>query len=239
MKNRLTILEELKEISSVLVELQPLNPYTLPRGYFENFPGLLKDRLNITDPEQFLEKLVVQPFEVPENYFEGLAGNILSRIKTEEQEKEISLPVNYPKSNPYTVPNGYFEEFAASIQQRIQPEPVGKVVQGNFRRNFLKVAAAAILGGIIFLSVFLYQQDKPGITDSTLSKIDQVPLQELERYVDGQAAELPVISVFTNDEYVSGDLDAEDMKEFLSDIPDETLQQYLNLNSTVVPDNYN
>ena len=240
MKNRSTILEELKEISSVLIDIQPLNPYTLPRGYFENFPGLLKDRLKTSDPDQFLDRQVAQPFGVPENYFDGLAGNILARIKAEEKNPEISLPVNFPKTNPYTVPAGYFEEFSSSVLASLQPEKGARVVQGNFRRNFLRVAAAAVLGGIIFLSVFLYQQDKPGITDSTLSKIDQVPLQELERYMDGQAAELPVGTLYTNEEeFASGELDAEDMKEFLSDIPDEALMQYLNLNSTVVPDNYN
>jgi hypothetical protein len=125
MENRDIILNELKEISPVVVAIGNQLPYTVPQGYFDGFAVKLMLRIAIeekagTDP--VLNIIKDNVYQVPKGYFESLAGNIMNRIKAQEienpkEELELLSPLldQIGKKNPFTSPNGYFNEFSDNI----------------------------------------------------------------------------------------------------------------------------
>ncbi|HXD78940.1 MAG TPA: hypothetical protein VN616_14080 [Puia sp.] len=90
-------------------------PYSVPEGYFEQFPDLVSCRIAAGSGT----------FEVPAGYFDGLASQIITRIKANERSKEkpeavdsdiraelagISAVVaGIGRHMPYHLPEGYFD----------------------------------------------------------------------------------------------------------------------------------
>jgi hypothetical protein len=122
MENRKNIINELKELSPVLAQNNPVTPYEVPHGYFENLPEAILTMVQSEEATPVLPISKQNPYSVPNGYFENLADTILTRINTEkvrsaQDEIEALSPVlgKLNKSNPYTLPAGYFEELATNI----------------------------------------------------------------------------------------------------------------------------
>ena len=83
MDNRITILNELKEISPALPQLGAQAPYTVPAGYFEGLAAQVLLKINSENVEnQSLNHISKAPvYDVPAGYFEGLADTILNRVR--------------------------------------------------------------------------------------------------------------------------------------------------------------
>ena len=86
MDNRITILNELKEISPLLASIGCELPYAVPAGYFEGLAASILLKINTENRENtengslgHLSKIPV--YEVPAGYFEGLAGAVMNRVK--------------------------------------------------------------------------------------------------------------------------------------------------------------
>ncbi|HAL82888.1 MAG TPA: hypothetical protein DCO83_12150 [Mucilaginibacter sp.] len=103
-----------------LKQVNPLNPFTVPHGYFDD----LGDRIAAL---KNLEELKVNSpsdgFAAPGNYFDELTANIQSRIALEEV---------YGENAGFTVPDGYFENLGQQIQSRIAVEEALGDASGNF-----------------------------------------------------------------------------------------------------------
>jgi hypothetical protein len=82
MKPGKDILNELKEISPMLLEmkLKGGNPFRVPEGYFAD----LKTDVFRTIDTGLADDLGRQVFKVPENYFENLTSDIMDRLEAEE-----------------------------------------------------------------------------------------------------------------------------------------------------------
>lgn len=234
MKNRTTIINELKDISPLIADLQPLNPYSVPYNYFEQLPDNIRDRIlegvSTVPHPSFPSK---QPFTVPEGYFDNLAGNILKRIHSadksevlEETRSISSIVAEASRTQPFTVPAGYFDTLADKAVNHAKESNSPRVVSMNFSRKVFRYAAAAVLTGVIVVTAFLFikQDNNQGQAGSTM--IDNVSLNELENYLSTEPVETSVNSIG----FASSDLSAEDIKEFIHDISDEGLQQYVNQN---------
>jgi len=122
MENRKNIINELQELSPVLAQNNPITPYEVPQGYFENLPEAILTRVQTWDASSVLPATKQNPYSVPGGYFENLADTILNRVKAEKassakEEIEALSPVlgKLNKTNPYTLPTGYFEELATNI----------------------------------------------------------------------------------------------------------------------------
>ena len=118
-----------------LKQVSPLNPFTVPPGYFDESGKQiisaikldeLKSGKGLTVPENYFDELnnniqsrinleelkSKEDFTVPQNYFDELSSNIQSRINLEELRSE----------EEFTVPQNYFDELSSNIQSRINIE---------------------------------------------------------------------------------------------------------------------
>lgn len=121
MNNSNNILNELKEISPLLAEMEKINVFTVPEAYFDMLGENIL--MNVKEEEgSLLSSITSQPsLHIPTGYFESLADNILNKIKAQDdviaEIKELSpLLYNIQNKNPYTVPQGYFENLAEVIK---------------------------------------------------------------------------------------------------------------------------
>jgi hypothetical protein len=121
MKPAPAILNELKELSPLLAEMDRVNVFTVPGGYFESLEILLM--AGIDAPGTRLEQNIGMPANqsVPEGYFDGLADSILAKVKALElsstdEIRELSPALaGMQHKNVFTVPVGYFDAFAGTL----------------------------------------------------------------------------------------------------------------------------
>ena len=116
MENRINILSELQSISPTVAGIAPVNPYSVPTGYFEGLATQILTLIN--EPSTFLPAVVINPYIVPDGYFEKLPEHILSIVKSERSSELLS---NEPV-NPYEAPSGYFESLAETILSRVKAQ---------------------------------------------------------------------------------------------------------------------
>lgn len=254
MENNLTILNELKALSPILAEKRPGHPYSVPEGYFSQFPMIMAEKV-----ESPLASKMSDPMQVPAGYFNNLAEDILKKIKSQETFSETDyrseLLEKIGRNMPYTVPGGYFESLDARVQKRVAftgelemaktqtPYSVpagyfetlpGKILSRvstgtektklftiGFAQKVYRYAAAAILVGIVSVAGLIYYQKQPA--GKVAVDMNSVSLDELQNYVTGQEMLQPENSIIAT----NGDLKADDLKEFLKDMPEETLREYV------------
>lgn len=223
----------MKEISPLLADLPPLIPYSVPYNYFEQLPDTIRDRIvggeNAVPLPSFSSK---QPFGVPSGYFEGLADSILSKIKhsqvseaLEETQLISPLVASISRTQPYTVPVGYFNRLTEEAVTRVSKPAGAKVIRMDFYKKFARYAAAAVVTGALVVTALFLMRPNRG-QEQTGSVMDAISIGELENYLSTEPLE-PVVNTSS---LVTADLKAEDMKEFIDEFSDETLQQYLNQN---------
>lgn len=169
------------------------------------------------------------PYRLPEGYFEEL-----SPVLTLLREKST-----------YQVPAGYFEAMAVRMAAKVvgavpaSPRVVAaSVVEIGSRRgrvlkgNWWKYAAAAMVAGLI-LTLSWPQLHNAGSVNTDmrpapmdLSKVlNKVSDQEIENYMDDEQGSIlaePVASSTAN-----LDINDNDVKTLLGDVPDGELKQYL------------
>ena len=154
-----TIQNELKELNSILAGISNINVYTVPGGYFEVLPHdilLAIQQKNMHIPVNST---------VPTGYFDGLADEIMGKIRAgvAVYDEGSALLAGIKDINVYRVPPGYFNDLATDIVNKL-PQPA-KVVVMEKRSSFFRYAAAAVITGIIGLSV-ISVFDKREKTDS-------------------------------------------------------------------------
>lgn len=151
MEKSTEILNELRSISPILAEMEKVNVFSVPEGYFID----LDKKIATTVFLQQDEKNIFQ--KVPEGYFDSLSSKIVSRIKEEEESgdseiESISPALHYLKEEKvFTVPEGYFDNLSDRILNKIKGENA-KVVSFNSAKKWWKYAAAAVIAGIITIT---------------------------------------------------------------------------------------
>ena len=160
-----TIQNELKELNSILAGISNENVYTVPTGYFE----VLSHDILLGIKEQTIAAADIST--VPAGYFDGLADTIMGKIKAGADEEPAFL-ADLKGINVYRVPQGYFDDLATSIVNKLhQP---AKVVVMEKRSSFFRYAAAAVITGIMGLSVISVFDKKENAhsTNTTLADVD-------------------------------------------------------------------
>ncbi|HSC39087.1 MAG TPA: hypothetical protein VLD19_14490, partial [Chitinophagaceae bacterium] len=129
MDNRITILNELKELSPVLANIGREAPYTVPAGYFDSLAGNMLLKISEEKSENgALPNISKTPvYEVPAGYFDSLAGNILNRVKaaaatSPAEELAFLSPVlsRLEKKSPFSTPEGYFTDLSDNVVSGVQ-----------------------------------------------------------------------------------------------------------------------
>jgi hypothetical protein len=162
MNSRIHISDELRELNSSLPANANEPVFTVPEGYFEHFAASVLAKLKAQEPVAVSDELSAlspllaaipkkMPYSTPENYFDELAGGIPSLTR---EEILPSVLLEHDRRMPYEVPAGYFESLPEVILARVA-KPTAKVVRMSPRR-WMRVAAAAMVAGIIAISSLMY-----------------------------------------------------------------------------------
>lgn len=238
----------------MLAEQRPGHPYSVPEGYFNTFPLKMSEKVQapleskipvpmdvpagyfnnlaadilkkvraqeaISETEyhsELLEKVGrTMPYSVPAGYFESLDGRMAKAVSFHQELEGARW------KNPYSVPAGYFETLPGKILSRVASgSEKAKVLSMGFARKVYRYAAAAILVGIVSVAGLMYYRNQPAGTVAV--DMNSVSLDELQNYVTGQDMLQTENAVMAT----NGDLKADDLKEFLNDMPEETLRQYV------------
>lgn len=241
MSNQEHIQDELNSLSPGL----PFNnnqPFSVPEGYFEGFAASVLAKLKSSEASvstelQELSPLLASipkkmPYSVPSSYFTENEEGVVSVYK------ETSSPVLevIGKEMPYAVPQGYFLDLADDILAKVV-EPKTKVIP-LFARKWMKVAAAAVVGGALALAGYQYfgNEQKPDITSTTPTnpetivanvpaiqqEIKKASTDELKEFIKNvQVAPVKEISKET------ASSNSSKVKEMLKDVSDEDMENFL------------
>jgi hypothetical protein len=120
------ILKELMTISPLLANLDKVNVFRIPEGYFDDLNLRISSFVSVNRNEELKAPNKSNLQEVPPGYFENLSDSILAKVKAvypESAKEEIRLvsPMLYylKDESIYTVPNGYFDSLSKSILSRL------------------------------------------------------------------------------------------------------------------------
>lgn len=240
MDNKEQILSELREISPFLADLEHINPYTLPDGYFEALPDRITEKILLTAG--------LQPgfsntncYQLPGGYFDNLSDTILSAIKMGERANEVNAELasvapllnTISKKQVYNVPEGYFDREISGSSLQSKKKDAG-VFNIRSVRKWMQYAAAAVVAGVLITGAFLYTDSSENFIEyekynqvDIPSALDQVSEEELLRYLDSpeHTAIMPSVNLS------SSEAELFDMNSSMQTISDEELKQYLKDNA--------
>lgn len=225
---------ELAAISPLLATLPKAMPFSLPAGYFEQFPAqLLEQMQEAENVSPFAELTKTLPFSMPEGYFEQLSAQVMQKVRNEEVADELAdispLLASLPKAMPFSVPTGYFDQLHAQIATVAQAP--AKVVNMRPRRmQFYKWAAAACMMALVGTSSLYYmrttthQANKTviNLAEASLSDVsDQEILEYLQNHMDAfdkddlMGVTTAASSKTTENTPLPGGLSTEDIESYL------------------------
>jgi hypothetical protein len=233
-------------ISQLVAEIPSVHPYSVPAGYFEGFAGRLMARIHsmdtsVKDELEALSPLLSgiekkNPFSVPEGYFTEMADNLVSGMKAIDFVKEeLETPIlqDLKHRQVYTVPAGYFDSFPSLLMHRIRSGKAAPVVKMRPVRRVLQYAAAAAVTAIVILGVvFFSNQNQQEKTLAATLPADSVATQNISKLSDDAIfnyVENEGVLIADNNFMATGttEIDEDDMREMLTDIPDEELRLYV------------
>lgn len=238
-------IQELRDLNSVLCDYPHGNVYTVPPGYFEEFAGLVlnrihalkaanaKEELNYLSP--FLNSLSREnPYSVPQGYFDELPELLMSATRKHEDyqtaDEELSslspLLSGINKRNPYSVPEGYFENFGKDINLKSENKPVAKTISMVNRKWFRFAAAAVVIGFVAMTGIYLFFNGSVSVSNPhewVKANMKKVSTDEINSFV--QPADDVTVTAKTMD-----------VKELMKDVSDKDIQNFLN-ETAVAEDN--
>ena len=183
------------------------------------------------------------PYRVPADYFESLSDRIMLRIRLEnadsvQEELEIISPLlsGLSKNMPFSTPDGYFDTLTPGIRvaakEERKPAPVVKMFQPQ--RTF-RMAAAAVTIGVIGIAAWLFIREPASNqyatkTDTEVqgelkNKVGELSENELTNFIEGSTV------ITTYDNTGMDEINEDDVRLMLADIPDKELEKFIDQNS--------
>ncbi len=170
------IQKELAELNSLLANSGREQVYTVPLGYFDTLAEQVIKRIKAGKMESAADEIAtlspllgslkaVNPYSVPAGYFGTLETSLSADNAREELAILSPLLSSLDKKMPYSVPAGYFENLLA--------KPKAKVV-GIFHTRLFRMAAAAVITGILLMSGFYIFNGR---------SVDKAPMAKFSRDV--------------------------------------------------------
>lgn len=224
METKSAILSELNEISPAVAGITSGLTYQVPDGYFDGLAAAILNRIktegkSAKDELQTLSPLLgglskKSPYQVPEGYFE--ASPLLMQLRNKET---------------YAVPERYFENLPANILNKVQERKPAKVVSMNTGRRFMRYAAAAVVAGVMAVAGWFYFANNSTGTNDGVAKVEQlsednkISDEEIANYLEAETVPVATAAIFPENDEIT----ASDIKEMLSDVSDDELQQFVTL----------
>jgi hypothetical protein len=177
MNTREDILNELKNTAPALIPLMKKEVFTVPAGYFNELSVRLHSVMNM-DEAHVLPVSPANVMKVPDGYFDSFAQTILSKIKSaslsaEEEIRELSPALSVTgNDNVFTVPSHYFQDLPGIIVSRVSKP--SRVVTMQSHSSFARYAAAAVITGIMGLSLFSIFDKKNSLTETAYTAAIEV-----------------------------------------------------------------
>ena len=239
------ILEELREISSILASVEKKNVFTVPENYFENLAEKISLHIFLHETKKSQAENLQS---VPAGYFDTLSSEILTKIKREEEEnaEESTLLSSLKDKNVFTVPEGYFDNLSENIISKID-RPAAKVIPISSAKSWWKYAAAAVVTGVIVVSSLQIFYRSPDMTKNhtAVTQSSDLPdyIQSSFQYKTAQQLDEGIASLspdeiakylenngnILDDEMLSNDVDPNALPSEIDYLSDEnTLNKYLN-----------
>lgn len=233
MTQNTNILQELKQLQSLLADAVLENPYQVPNGYFEGLAGQVLNRIRAMDAKTSPDELSLlspmvndisreMPYSLPAGYFEQLQEKLLPLVREKKQTSKEELEELSPllsrlnRQMPFSVPENYFDQLPAKAL------PERKVVAMASRKWFRYTAAAIVTGVVATIGFFTLVKPNP---EKSLAKFEKKLNKEIKKMSDQELAD------FVQSTSVQQDIVAvepkEEVKELLKDIPVSELQKFL------------
>lgn len=184
------------------------------------------------------------PYKVPAGYFEGFAGRIMLRIRLEnavsaKEELEIISPFlgGLSKEMPFNTPQGYFDTLTPGIRatpakEARKPAQVVKMFQPP---KTFRMAAAAVTIGVIGIAAWLFMREPAKdhyatktdieVQKELKNKVGELTENELTNFIEGSN----ILTAY--DSTSLEEINEDDVKLMLADIPDQELEKFLNQNA--------
>jgi hypothetical protein len=226
------ILNELRTISPLLAQMEKVNVFSVPEGYFIDLDEKIATAVFLQiDKKNNFQK-------VPEGYFDSLSTKILSRIKEEEESadneiKSLSPALHYLKEEEvFTVPEGYFDDLSDRILNKIKGQNA-KVVAFDSVKKWWKYAAAAVVAGIITIASLLVFRTQDSNSGNNIASSSDLPayVQLASQYKTPKQLDRGIASL-TDDEI------AKYLEKNTTILDDETLTRNTDTKELPTPDDY-
>lgn len=238
------IAQELEELKSSLAGKAARNPYSVPEGYFDGLAGEVIRRIRAMEAADANEELrhlspvlsalsKNMPYQLPEGYFDTLSSSLTNALlhgdKDPEDELEAVAPLlgRLKKEMPFSTPAGYFTEEIRIPAEVRQPEP--KVVALGVR-NWFRYAAAAVITGVVALSVLQFSgssntvdpnKDAHAWVKKNTEKIKTENIEALLQLTTAAEELAPKNAI------ASAETSFKSAKELVKDIPEEEIREFL------------
>jgi ribosomal protein L12E/L44/L45/RPP1/RPP2 len=163
MKQNAEILNELKELSTVVADVPKVNVYSVSDNYFEQMHTEVMT--TITSENKYA---------VPAGYFENLTASILQKVKANDVAEELqsisATVAAIGNKNVYEVPAKYFENlnYNTAKKQEAKVIPITKGLS-----KVVKLAAAAVVTGLLGFGIFTYVQKADITKEQTASLLKE------------------------------------------------------------------
>jgi hypothetical protein len=227
MNNRDNIQDELNGLNSNLPPKQ--NPFSVPEGYFEGLAASVMAKIKgreasargeIAELSPLLAGISrTMPYAVPDGYFQTTIEELPFLTGEDPQSAILSL---VERVTPYEVPTGYFANLPGQILERLSA-PRAKVVP-MAKKGWMRLAAAAMITGIIGLSGYFYfnqknnfDADKP--IAQQLKNVSTTELSEFIKTADITAASTEMAQTATTSQ--------KEVEKMLTDVSDKELDAFL------------
>jgi len=199
MKNRNTIQNELNELNSSLNSELDGNTFSVPDGYFDGLANSIlakiKGEMAVSASEEIagLSPLLAGisrkiPYSIPDNYF-SLNTDGLQAFTSENEESLVLSFID--KEMPYEVPTGYFANVPEQVLQKISNQ--GTKVVAIRKRNWMRLAAAAVITGILAISGIVYFNNRPttgnGTSNDPVMAVKKASTEELNDFIKTTAVD--------------------------------------------------
>lgn len=180
MENRIEILNELRELSTVIADMEKINIFSVPAGYFDSMSDDILASLKETNSNS-LSLSYKTSLQAPAGYFDTLADTVLARIKTAPidtatEELRMLSPMLYSiqNENVFEVPRGYFDSVAETMIEKIKPVKTKVISIRRFTGTITKYAVAAAFTGVMALGVFKFTGNSKGTIDPVIAEGTQI-----------------------------------------------------------------
>jgi len=231
------ILEELMDVSPLLVQIEKTNVYSVSSLFFNELCAEVMNKIHLgIEPNYYFPPTM--PFAVPENYFEHLPGKILQKALGERQQasnevfeemEEISPLLNTISKKPvFSVPEGYFTEVQKPTGRLSTPEAKVKSIKVAQPR-LMRYAAAAVIAALMVIGAFLLI-GKDSLPSQPISNSSNVDVKDLSKQdimeflkttsMPGEVPSAPINSTIKEHE----------LKNILKGMTDEEIKQFLEKN---------